>query len=72
MKSAFQLNEQAQNSAPLLNWTNTPVPRFLVVELSTRLLPGSFEYPLDHLIDHELDLCNFDTRYQNDKASASA
>ncbi len=40
-------------------------PRFLAVDLSKQLLPGSFEYALDYLIDHELDISGLDTRYQN-------
>ena len=47
-------------------------PRFLAVDLSKQLLPGSFEHALDHLVDHELDLSGFDTRYQNDKTGATA
>jgi hypothetical protein len=31
-------------------------PRFLPVDLSCQLLPGTFEHALDHLLDHELDL----------------
>jgi len=31
-------------------------PRFLAVDLSKQLLPGSFEHALNHLIDHERDL----------------
>ena len=47
-------------------------PRFPAVDLSKQLLPGSFEHALNHLIDHELDLSAFDTRYKNDKTSACA
>ncbi len=31
-------------------------PRLLPVVLSEQIQPGSFEFALDHLIDHELDL----------------
>lgn len=31
-----------------------------------------FEFALDHLIDHELDLSRLDTRFNNDAAGASA
>jgi len=31
-------------------------PRSLPVVLDAQLLPGSFEFALDYLIDHELDL----------------
>ena len=47
-------------------------PRFLAVDLSLQLLPGSFEHALDYLIDNELDLSAFDTRYKNDKTGACA
>jgi hypothetical protein len=35
-------------------------PRFLAVVLQRQLLPGTFEYTLNYLIDHELDLSGFD------------
>ncbi len=47
-------------------------PRFLAVDLSKQLLPGSFEHALNHLIDHELDLSSFDARYRNDDTGATA
>jgi len=47
-------------------------PRFLAVDLQRQLLPGTFEHALNHLIDHELDLSGFDTRYKNDLTGASA
>lgn len=47
-------------------------PRFLAVDLDRQLLPGTFEHALCHLIDHELDLTGFDTRYRNDLCGASA
>ncbi len=47
-------------------------PRFLAVDLSKQLLPGSFEHALNHLIDHEIDLVGFDSRYRNDKTGAAA
>lgn len=47
-------------------------PRFLPVDLSRQLLPGTFEHALNHLIDHELDLSGFDARYRNDRVGASA
>ncbi|MDO9364943.1 MAG: hypothetical protein Q7T58_01160, partial [Methylotenera sp.] len=45
-------------------------PRFLAVDLQRQLLPRSFEYALNHLLDHELDLSGFDTRYCNDVTGA--
>jgi transposase len=47
-------------------------PRFLAVDLQRQLLPGTFEYALNHLIDHELDLTSFDTRFKNDVTGAAA
>ena len=49
-----------------------PSPRFLAVDLSLQLLPGSFEHALNYLIDNELDLSAFDKRYKNDKTGACA
>ncbi len=42
-------------------------PRFIAVDLRRQLLPGTFKFALNHLIDHALDLKRFDTRYQNDR-----
>ncbi len=47
-------------------------PRFLAVDLDRQLLPGTFEHALCHLIDHELNLTGFDSRYRNDQSGASA
>jgi len=47
-------------------------PRFLPVVLEAQLLPGSFEFALDYLIDHELDLSALGDRYQNDASGAPA
>ena len=47
-------------------------PRFLPVDLSQQLLPGTFEHALNYLIDHELDLTHFDERYHNDATGAAA
>lgn len=47
-------------------------PRFLVVDLKRQLLPGTFEYALNHLIEHELDLTHFDARFKNDDTGAAA
>ncbi|MEO6517012.1 MAG: IS1182 family transposase [Steroidobacteraceae bacterium] len=40
--------------------------KFLAVDLSRQLLPGTFEHALSHLLDHELDLSHFDAHYNND------
>ena len=47
-------------------------PRFLAVDLERQLLPGTFEHALNYLVDHELDLSQFDTAYRNDLTVASA
>jgi len=47
-------------------------PRFIAVDLERQLLPGTFEHALSYLIDHEIDLSGFDTRYKNDLTGASA
>lgn len=47
-------------------------PRFLVVDLERQLVPGTFEYALHHLIEHELDLAHFNVRYRNDASGATA
>jgi transposase len=46
--------------------------KLLPVSFSRQILPGSFEYSLSHLIDHELDLSVFAARYHNDKVGAPA
>lgn len=47
-------------------------PRFLAVDLTKQLLPGSFEYAVHLLLEREFDLGIFDTRYRNDRNGASA
>ena len=42
------------------------------VDFDRQVLPGSFEYALCHLVDHELDLSAFHARYKNDVDGASA
>jgi len=46
--------------------------RFLPVDLSRQLLPGTFEYALHHLLDHEIDLSEIESGYCNDAVGASA
>ena len=36
------------------------------ISFDRQILPGSFEYSLAYLIDHELDLSAFDEQYRND------
>jgi hypothetical protein len=47
-------------------------PRLLPVVLSEQIQPGTFEFALDHLVDHELDLSALDARFSNDETGASA
>lgn len=47
--------------------------KLLPVDFDRQVLqPGSFEYALCYLVDHELDLSAFNTRYKNDAAGAPA
>ena len=39
---------------------------------SKQILPGTFEYTLNYLIDNELDLSVFDSKYKNDDTGAPA
>jgi len=45
---------------------------FLPVFFDKQILPGTFEYSINHLIDNEIDLSVFDKRYNNDKTGAPA
>jgi len=47
-------------------------PRLLPVVLSEQIQSGTFEFALDHLVDHELDLSALDARFRNDETGASA
>ena len=47
-------------------------PRFLAVDLSRQFLPGTFEHALNELLDHDIDLSDFDARYCNDETGATA
>ena len=42
------------------------------VSFKDQVLPGTFEYALNYIIDNELDLSIFDCRYKNDKTGATA
>jgi hypothetical protein len=50
-----------------------PVERgvmLMPVMLHEQTQPGTFEFALDHLIDHELDLSDLDARFNNDEVSS--
>src|SRR5512139_1019958 len=40
--------------------------KMIPVSFDRQILPGSFEYSLSYLIDHELNLTSFDQQYNND------
>lgn len=44
----------------------------LPVVLSEQIVPGSFAFALDYLVDNELDLSELDARFNNDEVGASA
>ncbi len=44
----------------------------LPVILAEQIQPGSFEFALDHLVEHELELSKLDARFDNDETGASA
>lgn len=46
--------------------------KFVPVHFEKQIIPGTFEYSLNHLVDHELDLSIFDERYRNEETGASA
>lgn len=46
--------------------------KMLPVSFQEQILPGTFEFTLNHLIDHEIDLKVFEHRYQNDESGAPA
>lgn len=47
-------------------------PRLLTVDLSRQQLPGTFDQALNHLLDHAIDLSQFDARFWNDATGALA
>src|SRR5438034_1296104 len=52
-----------------------PVERggmLIPVMLREQIQPGTFEFALDHLVDHELELSALDARFNNDEVGASA
>jgi len=46
--------------------------KLLPVNFSEQILPGSFEYTLNYIIDNELDLSVFESRYHNDDTGSPA
>jgi transposase len=46
--------------------------KLVPVSFERQILPGTFEYTLNHLIDEEIDLSVFEARYRNDEVGAPA
>ena len=46
--------------------------KLLPISFQQQILPGTFEYTLNYLIDHEVDLAVFEARYRNDETGAPA
>jgi transposase len=46
--------------------------KFIPIDFSQQIVPGTFEYALSHIVDHKLDLTGFDKWYDNDKKGAAA
>ncbi len=46
--------------------------KFIPIHFDRQILPGTFEYSLHYLIDNEIDLSIFESRYRNDETGAPA
>jgi transposase len=46
--------------------------KLLPINFSEQILPGSFEYTVNYLVDNELDLTIFESRYNNDETGSPA
>ncbi|MGI2178012.1 transposase [Shewanella frigidimarina] len=46
--------------------------KFIPINFSEQILPGTFEYALCYIIENKLDLSGFDAWYHNDKTGAAA
>ncbi|TLX45284.1 transposase [Pseudoalteromonas phenolica] len=46
--------------------------KFIPINFSEQILPGTFEYALCYIIENKLDLSGFDAWYNNDKTGAAA
>ncbi len=46
--------------------------KLIPIAFSKQILPGTFEYTLDYLIDNVVDVSVFDARYNNDVTGAPA
>ena len=46
--------------------------KFIPVDFSEQIIPGTFEFALAHIVDNHLDLSGFEQWYDNDKGGAAA
>jgi len=46
--------------------------KFIPINFSQQIVPGTFEYALSHIVDNKLDLTRFDAWYHNDARGAAA
>lgn len=46
--------------------------RLLPISLTQQIQPGTIEYTINYLVDHDVDLSVFDSRYRNDATGAPA
>ena len=46
--------------------------KFIPIDFSQQIIPGTFEYALSHIVDNHLDLTAFDDWYNNDNGGAAA
>ena len=46
--------------------------KFIPIDFSQQIIPGTFEYALSHIVDEHLDLSTFDEWYKNDNGGAAA
>ena len=45
--------------------------KFIPIDFSKQIIPGTFESALSHIVDNHLDLTAFDDWYQNDQGGAA-
>ncbi len=46
--------------------------KFIPIDFSQQIIPGTFEFALAHIVDNHLDLSGFEHWYQNDNGGAAA
>jgi len=46
--------------------------KFIPIDFSQQIIPGTFEYALSHIVDNHLDLSGFECWFNNDKGGAAA